>query len=49
MVWKRLLEPIANDWAKGVPDGAKALDAFRAEVAADTRREIENSSGTLGR
>jgi TRAP-type C4-dicarboxylate transport system substrate-binding protein len=34
MVWKKLLEPIANDWAKGVPDGAKALDAFRAEVAA---------------
>ena len=32
--WKKRLEPIAADWAKGVPDGAKVLDAFRAEVAA---------------
>ena len=31
--WKKRLEPIAADWAKGVPDGAKVLDAFRHEVA----------------
>jgi TRAP-type transport system periplasmic protein len=33
-VWKKRLEPIATEWAQGVPDGAKALAAFRAEVAA---------------
>jgi TRAP-type C4-dicarboxylate transport system substrate-binding protein len=32
--WKKRLEPIAADWAKGVPDGAKVLEAFRQEVGA---------------
>ena len=32
--WKKRLAPIATDWAQGVPDGAKALEAFRAEVSA---------------
>lgn len=32
--WKKRLEPIAAEWAKSVPDGDKALAAFRAEVAA---------------
>ena len=32
--WKKRLEPIAGDWAKSVPDGAKVLEAFRQEVSA---------------
>jgi TRAP-type C4-dicarboxylate transport system substrate-binding protein len=32
--WKKRLSPIAAEWAQGVPDGAKVLAAFRAEVAA---------------
>jgi TRAP-type C4-dicarboxylate transport system substrate-binding protein len=32
--WKKRLAPIADDWAKSVPDGAKVLEAFRAEVSA---------------
>jgi len=32
--WKARLAPIAAEWAQGVPDGAKVLDAYRAEVAA---------------
>ena len=32
--WKKRLAPIAAEWAQGVPDGAKVLEAFRAEVAA---------------
>ncbi|MPZ57412.1 MAG: hypothetical protein GEU91_13100 [Rhizobiales bacterium] len=33
-LWKAALHPIAKEWAQGVPDGAKVLEAFRAEVAA---------------
>jgi TRAP-type C4-dicarboxylate transport system substrate-binding protein len=32
--WKKRVAPIAAEWAQGVPDGAKVLDAFRAEVSA---------------
>jgi len=32
--WKKRLASIAEDWTKTVPDGAKVLEAFRAEVAA---------------
>ena len=32
--WKAALEPIAQEWAKTTPNGAKVLAAFRAEVAA---------------
>jgi TRAP-type C4-dicarboxylate transport system substrate-binding protein len=32
--WKAALEPLAKEWAQSTPGGAKALDAFRAEVAA---------------
>jgi TRAP-type C4-dicarboxylate transport system substrate-binding protein len=32
--WKAALQPLAREWAQGVPDGAKVLEAFRAEVAA---------------
>jgi len=32
--WKHRLAPVAAEWAQGVPDGAKVLAAFRAEVAA---------------
>ena len=31
--WKRRVAPIAAEWAQTVPDGAKVLAAFRAEVA----------------
>jgi TRAP-type C4-dicarboxylate transport system substrate-binding protein len=31
--WKKRLAPIADEWIKTVPDGAKVLEAFRAEVA----------------
>jgi len=33
--WKKRLAPIAADWVQGVPDGAKALEGFRAEVTAN--------------
>jgi TRAP-type transport system periplasmic protein len=33
--WKKRLAPIAAEWAQGVPDGAKALEGFRAEVTAN--------------
>jgi TRAP-type C4-dicarboxylate transport system substrate-binding protein len=33
-LWKAALEPLAKEWAQSVPDGAKVLEAFRAEVAA---------------
>jgi TRAP-type transport system periplasmic protein len=36
--WKKRLAPIAAEWAQGVPDGAKVLEAFRAEVAAARAR-----------
>jgi TRAP-type transport system periplasmic protein len=32
--WRAALAPIAEEWAKTSPDGAKVLAAFRAEVAA---------------
>ncbi len=32
--WKKRLAPIAAEWAQGVPDGAKVLETFRADVAA---------------
>lgn len=32
--WKQRLSPIAAEWVKEAPDGAKVLAAFRAEVAA---------------
>ncbi len=34
--WKKILEPLANEWAKETPKGAKVLETFRAEVAAYT-------------
>ena len=32
--WKAALEPATKEWAQSVPDGAKVLEAFRAEIAA---------------
>jgi TRAP-type C4-dicarboxylate transport system substrate-binding protein len=32
--WKKRLAPIAAEWTQNVPDGAKVLEAFRAEVSA---------------
>jgi TRAP-type C4-dicarboxylate transport system substrate-binding protein len=32
--WKAALEPLSREWAQATPDGAKVLEAFRAEVAA---------------
>jgi TRAP-type C4-dicarboxylate transport system substrate-binding protein len=32
--WKKRLSTVAEDWTRTVPDGAKVLQAFRAEVAA---------------
>ena len=32
--WKAALEPVAQKWAEGVPNGAAVLKAFREEVAA---------------
>jgi TRAP-type C4-dicarboxylate transport system substrate-binding protein len=32
--WKKRLEPIAGEWVKSVPDGAKVIEAFRLEVSA---------------
>ena len=32
--WKKRMAPIAEEWSKGVPDGARVLAAFRAEVSA---------------
>ena len=32
--WKKRLAPIAEEWAKSVPDGEKILAAFRSEVTA---------------
>jgi TRAP-type C4-dicarboxylate transport system substrate-binding protein len=36
--WKKRLAAIAAEWAQGVPDGAKVLDTFRAEVTAARAR-----------
>jgi len=32
--WKAALEPLSKEWTQSTPDGAKVLEAFRAEVAA---------------
>jgi TRAP-type transport system periplasmic protein len=32
--WRKRLAPIASEWVQNVPDGAKVLEAFRAEVSA---------------
>jgi TRAP-type C4-dicarboxylate transport system substrate-binding protein len=31
--WEKVVEPVADDWAKRVPNGKAILDAFRAELA----------------
>jgi TRAP-type transport system periplasmic protein len=33
-VWKAALDPVIKEWSQSTPDGAKVLEAFRAEVAA---------------
>ena len=33
-IWKAALEPVAQNWAKGAPNGEAVLKAFREEVAA---------------
>jgi TRAP-type C4-dicarboxylate transport system substrate-binding protein len=35
--WKAVLEPVFKEWTQATPDGAKVLEAFRAEVAAMRR------------
>jgi len=32
--WKKLVAPVAEQWARETPNGAKVLAAFRAEIAA---------------
>jgi TRAP-type C4-dicarboxylate transport system substrate-binding protein len=32
--WKAVLEPATHEWAQSVPDGAKVLEVFRAEIKA---------------
>jgi TRAP-type C4-dicarboxylate transport system substrate-binding protein len=32
--WRERLKPVAEQWARTAPDGAKVLAAFRAEIAA---------------
>jgi TRAP-type C4-dicarboxylate transport system substrate-binding protein len=32
--WKAALDPVVKEWAQSTPDGARVLEAFRAEVAA---------------
>ena len=32
--WKAVLEPVSKEWSQSTPDGAKVLEAFRAEVTA---------------
>lgn len=32
--WRRLVAPVAEQWTRDTPSGAKVLEAFRAEVAA---------------
>lgn len=32
--WKKLVAPVAEQWARETPDGAKVLEAFRAEIKA---------------
>ena len=31
--WRRLVKPVADEWVKSTPDGAKVLAAYRAEIA----------------
>jgi TRAP-type C4-dicarboxylate transport system substrate-binding protein len=37
--WQKLVVPVAEQWARETPDGAKVLEAFRAEVAAFESRK----------
>ena len=37
--WKKLVAPVAEQWARETPNGAKVLEAFRAEVAAIESRK----------
>jgi TRAP-type C4-dicarboxylate transport system substrate-binding protein len=32
--WKQLVSPVAEQWARETPNGAKVLEAFRAEIRA---------------
>jgi TRAP-type transport system periplasmic protein len=32
--WKKLVQPVVEQWARETPGGAKVLEAFRAEIAA---------------
>lgn len=32
--WKKLVAPVAEQWARETPNGARVLEAFRAEIAA---------------
>lgn len=32
--WRRLVAPVAEQWVRDTPNGAKVLEAFRAEIAA---------------
>ena len=32
--WQKLVAPVAEQWARDTPNGAKVLEAFRAEVKA---------------
>jgi TRAP-type C4-dicarboxylate transport system substrate-binding protein len=32
--WRKLVAPVAEQWTRDTPDGAKVLEAFRAEIAA---------------
>jgi len=32
--WRKLLQPVTDEWVKATPDGAKVLAAYRAEIKA---------------
>ena len=32
-LWKQRLAPIADEWVKETPDGARVLAAYRSEIA----------------
>jgi TRAP-type C4-dicarboxylate transport system substrate-binding protein len=32
--WRKAVDPVAAEWAKNTPDGAKVLEAYRAEINA---------------
>jgi len=32
--WRKLVAPVAEQWARETPNGARVLEAFRAEIAA---------------